>query len=156
MALLRGHTTTEALTMKWKDLPLRFQTGLYSTFARPAYQLRAQNYQHYQLINNIKFPSTIIFKQPNLTLRLTKGLYSTYNYQNIWQNTESMEFINPTWTNILWPKTHIMASKIITKWNKHTRETQISHPIPTKNHDHTHQGIKNIFNMTLIFHSEEN
>ena len=25
-----------------------------------------------------------------------------------------------------------------------------SHPIPTKNIDYTHQGIKNIFNMSLI------
>ena len=28
------------------------------------------------------------------------------------------------------------------KRNKHARETQISHPIPTENHDHTHNGIK--------------
>ena len=35
-----------------------------------------------------------------------------------------------------------------------TMETPNLHPIPTKSHNHTHQGIKNTFNMTPISHSE--
>ena len=34
-------------------------------------------------------------------------------------------------------------------------ETPNLHPIPTKNHDDSYKGIKNIFNMAFISNSEE-
>ena len=33
---------------------------------------------------------------------------------------------------------------------------ECSHPIPNKNIDYTHQGIKNIFNISLILAQKEN
>ena len=53
MALSQGQPTTEALTIKWKALNLRSQTGIERIFVRTAYELSNHNDQQYQLINSI-------------------------------------------------------------------------------------------------------
>ena len=45
---------------------------------------------------------------------------------------------------------------MINQDNSMNNINKCSHPIPTKNIDHTHQGIKKIFNMSLIITQKKN
>ena len=100
---------------------------------------------------------TTTFKQNYLPLRLTKLLYITYNDQNtiFGKIPNQWKFIKPTWTKIIWPKTKKWHRKSSQNEKNKTMETPNLQTIPTKYHDHTHQGVKNTFNMLPISHSEE-